>query len=85
MTKEQILSAFDACGLGKLGEELGYKLWVNGALKECDEETLELFLESYDFKEGQAMLLHHFLFHFRMFKRVHDHNNLPLSYLSFRR
>ncbi|TKC18765.1 hypothetical protein [Robertmurraya kyonggiensis] len=82
MNKEQIQSTFDSCGLGKLGEDLSFKLWIKGLGENCDEDMLENFLIAYDFRDDSSMLADHFLYHFQVFKTVLKswNGNVPFGF-----
>lgn len=70
MNKEDIQSVFEQCGLGTLGDELAFKLWIKGFGDKTDEDSLEEFLLAYEINENHSMLVDEFLYHFQNFSTV---------------
>lgn len=70
MNKEQIQTVFEQCGLGTLGNELAFKLWIKGFGDITDESTLEDFLMAYDISDNQSMFVDEFVFHFQIFNAI---------------
>jgi len=70
MNLEQIQAVFQRCGLGKMGKELSFKLWIKGIGESCDEEILEGFLISYDFRDDCRVLADQFEYHLNTYKTV---------------
>jgi hypothetical protein len=81
MNKEQIQTVFERCGLGKMGQDLSFKLWMKGLGEKCDEEMLEDFLSTYDFMDEHSLLADDFMFHFQIFRQVIVKQDIPYHYL----
>lgn len=70
MNIEEIQIVFEQCGLGSLGNKLGFKLWLKGLGDKTDQKTLEDFLLTYEIKDEDIMLVDEFLYHFDIFTTV---------------
>lgn len=70
MNKNDIQTVFERCALGHIGESFAYKLWIQGFGDEVEEEILEDFLLSFDYRDESSIFVHEFLYHFATFKIV---------------
>lgn len=83
MEKEEIHFIFENQGYYQLGKHLSYKLWVKGFGEICDEETMEDFLQAFEFEEGAPIFTDSFLYYFHLYEAVIKNEGLKeiLRYL----
>lgn len=82
MNQEEIKDVFTKCGLGGLGEQLAYKLWLKGLGEKSNEETLEAFLLNFGIHEEDTVYADEFYFHFQIFQTVIKNEDLCTLFLS---
>lgn len=67
---------FTFAGHAHLYERIGSKLWIYQHWSEEELHILELFLQVYGFDEEQALFMDDFLYHFRIFKNMHQYHDM---------
>lgn len=82
MNQDEIKEVFTRCGLGGLGDQLGYKLWLKGFGDKSNEETLESFLLNFGFEEEDKLYADEFYFQFRIFQTVIKNEDLYMLFLA---
>lgn len=71
---------FTFAGHAALYEKVGNKLWIYQDWDDKDLHTLELFLDVYGFDEKQELLTDDFLYHFRIFKSMSQHQEMSWDF-----